>query len=102
MLVISPEHYSIFRAAGWDRDRITDALFEATTRNGEDVVQGAGGIAEGVPENRAGEMVPKFPPDGLLLVRAGGQAGLYSAILAGWPGGRAYKESHPITREIIE
>ncbi len=102
VLVISPEHYSIFRAAGWDRAKITDALFEATTRPGEDVVRGAGGIAEGVSKNRVGEMVPKFPPDGLLLVRAGGQAGLYSAILAGWPGGRAYKESHPITREIIE
>ena len=102
VLVISPEHYAIFRDGGWNRDRITGALFEATTRPGEEVVRGAGGIAEGVSEDRVGEMVPKFPPDGLLLVRAGGQAGLYSAILAGWPGGRAYKESHPITRKIVE
>ena len=31
---------------------------------------------------------------------ARGAAGLYSAILAGWPGGRAWRHSHPITREI--
>ena len=100
VLVLSPEHYGIYREGGWDRARITQALFEATTRPGSDVVYGAGGLAEGVPESRVAERVPKFPPGGLVLVRAGGAAGLYSAILAGWPGGRAYEESHSITREI--
>ncbi|MCG8467461.1 MAG: thioredoxin family protein [Gemmatimonadetes bacterium] len=100
VLVLSPEHYAIYREDGWDRHRITDALLEATTRPGRDVIRGAGGLAEGVPETRVDELVPKFPPDGLLLVRAGGQAGLYSAILTGWPGGRAHGDSFPITRRI--
>ena len=71
-------------------------------RPGAEVVHGAGGVGEGVPEARRDEMIPKFHDGGLLVVRAGGQAGLYSAILSGWPGGRARDDSHPITREINE
>ena len=102
ILVLSPEHYAIYREAGWGRDRITTGLHEALSRPGTDVMAGAGGVAEGMPWSRRGEDVPKFHPDGLLLVRAGGPAGLMSAILSGWPGGRDYEESQPITREISE
>ena len=45
-------------------------------------------------------MVPKFWDEGLLIVRAGGEAGLFSAILAGWTGGRFRDQSQPVTREI--
>ncbi|WP_420634950.1 thioredoxin [Candidatus Palauibacter sp.] len=100
VLLLSPEHYAIYREAGWGRARITDALLAATTRPLSEVARGAGGLAEGVPESETRRKVPKFPPGGLLLARAGGAAGLYSAILAGWPGGRAWQHSHPITREI--
>ena len=100
VLLLSPEHYAIYREAGWRRARITDALLEATTRPLSEVVRGAGGLAEGVPASETRRRVPKFPPGGLLLARAGGAAGLYSAILAGWPGGRAWQESHPVTKEI--
>jgi hypothetical protein len=102
MLVLSPEHYAIFRAAGWDRRRIEAALDEALRRPGRDLVQGAQGIGEGIASSRAEETVPKFWPGGLLIVRAGGNAGLFSAILAGWTGGRFREESQPITREIKE
>ena len=64
------------------------------------ITGGAQGIGEGIAASRAEEMVPKFWPDGLLIVRAGGDAGLFSAILAGWTGGRFREESQPITREI--
>ncbi|MCY3547216.1 MAG: thioredoxin [Gemmatimonadetes bacterium] len=102
ILVLSPEHYAIYRGAGWHRDRITADLQAALSRPGAEVVAGADGVAEGMPHSRRGEQVPKFHPDGLLLVRAGGPAGLMSAILSGWPGGRDHEESHPITREISE
>ena len=102
ILVLAPEHYGIFADAGWGRERITAALHEATTRDGRDLVRGAMGIGEGIPAERAGERVPKFHPDGLLLARAGGAAGLYSAIIAGWPGGRAHDESKPVTKELAE
>ena len=102
ILVLSPEHYGIFKDAGWDRRKITAALHEACIRPGSEVVRGAGGIGEGVPASRRDERVPKFHPDGLLVVRAGGPAGLYSAVIAGWPGGRAKDDSFPVTKEIAE
>jgi hypothetical protein len=100
MLVLVPEHYSIFRDAGWDRERITQELHKAMVRPGADVVQGAHGIGEGVVAKRKDEMISKFWPEGLLIVHAGGQAGLFSAICAGWTGGRFRYESVPVTREI--
>lgn len=100
MLVLVPEHYAIYRNAGWDRDRITRELHAALVRPGRDVIQGAHGVGEGVDPRRADEMINKFWPEGLLIVHAGGQAGLFSAICAGWTGGRFRRESFPITREI--
>lgn len=100
MLVLVPEHYAIFRNAGWDRDRITRELHAAMVRPRADVIQGAHGIGEGVVATRKDEMINKFWPEGLLIVHAGGQAGLFSAICAGWTGGRFRHESVPVTREI--
>lgn len=100
MLILVPEHYGIFRQAGWDRLRITDELHRAMVRPGHDVIEGAHGIGEGVDKRRADEMINKFWPEGLLIVQAGGQAGLFSAICAGWTGGRFRNESKPVTREI--
>ena len=101
MLVLVPEHYAIFRDAGWDRARITAELHGAMIRPGADVIQGAHGVGEGIALSRQNEMVNKFWPEGLLIVQAGGQAGLFSAICAGWTGGRFRTESQPVTREIV-
>jgi hypothetical protein len=102
VLVLSPEHYAIYREAGWDRRRMERALYEATMRPGSELVAGADGVGEGVSASRAGEMVPKFHEDGLMVVRAGGQAGLFSAILPGWLAGRNRTELQPVTKEIRE
>jgi hypothetical protein len=45
-------------------------------------------------------MIPKFHDDGLMVVRAGGPAGLFSAILPGWLAGRNKLELQPVTKEI--
>lgn len=100
MLVLVPEHYAIFRDAGWDRERITTELHKAMVRPREMVIQGAQGIGEGVDPKRQDAMFNKYWPEGLLIVHAGGQAGLFSAICAGWTGGRFRNESKPVTREI--
>jgi hypothetical protein len=102
MLIISPEHYAIYRDAGWDRARITRELHTLLLRPGRDLVVGAQGMGEGIPASKADEMVPKFWDDGLLIVRAGGDAGLYSAICGGWTGHRHHDESQPVTKEIID
>jgi len=100
MLVLVPEHYAIYRDAGWNRDRITRELHAAMVRPGKNVIQGALGIAEGMDVTRKDETVNKFWPEGLLIVQAGGKAGLFSAICAGWTGGRFRHESQTVTKEI--
>jgi hypothetical protein len=100
LLVLSPEHYAIYKEAGWDRKRIERALYEATIRPGSELVAGKDGVGEGIPASRAGEQVPKFHEDGLLVVRAGGPAGLFSAILPGWLAGRNREELQLVTKEV--
>jgi len=98
VVVVSPEHGRVFREGGWSKARLRDELLALLQLDGDDVIRGAGGIAEGLPEGLAGATVPKFGDDGLLLVHAGGGAGLFSAIIGGWikgPGG-----SQPVTREV--
>ena len=100
VLVLSPEHYAIFAEAGWGRTRIEEAIYAATVRPGIDLIAGAQGVGEGMPASMANEAVPKFNPGGLLVVRAGGPAGLFSAILPGWIAGRNHLELQPVTKEI--
>ena len=102
VLVLSPEHHAIFADAGWDRARIEVSLRENLLRPGAQLIAGSGGVGEGIAPARVNDLVDKFWPDGLLIVRAGGAAGLYSAILCGWTGGRFREESQPVTREIRE
>ena len=101
ILVLTPEHYAIFRDAGWDRRRILAELHRETTRPGRELIRGAQGLSVGIDPARADEMVPKFWEDhGLLIVRAGGDAGLFSAIISGWGGGSKEHEVKPVTWEI--
>jgi hypothetical protein len=98
ILVVSPEHGRVFREGGWSKSRLREELFALLQLDGDEVVRGAGGITEGLPEGLAGMTVPKLRDDGLLIVHAGGGAGLFSAIIGGWingPGG-----SQPVTREV--
>jgi hypothetical protein len=66
----------------------------------EEIVRGAGGIAEGMPEALCapGTRLPKFRDGGLLIVHAGGGAGLFSAIIGGWVSGAI--GSSPVTTEV--
>jgi hypothetical protein len=98
MLVLSPEHMARYRDAGWDRARFLAELTEYLMFDTDEIIAGADGIEDGLPPGLAGHRLPKFRPGGLLVVHAGGPAGLFSAIIGGWingPGG-----SDPVTREI--
>ena len=95
MLVVGPEHGRVFRDAGWDRDRLLAELTSLLQLDGADLVRGAWGITEGVPERLAGTTLPKFRDGGLLIACAGGDAGLFSAIIGGWLSGDA--GSSPVT-----
>ncbi|HEY0584175.1 MAG TPA: thioredoxin family protein, partial [Chloroflexota bacterium] len=79
VLVVSPEHSRVFIEAGWSKARLLDELTALLTFDADAMLAGAGGIAEGLPAALAGKKVTKFRPGGLLIVRAGGSAGLFSA-----------------------
>ncbi|MDR0359480.1 MAG: thioredoxin family protein [bacterium] len=97
LLIVSPEHGRVFREAGWARDRVERELRDRLRLSLAEVVRGAGGIAEGLPES-APATVEKFREGGLLLVHAGGTAGLFSAVVGGWVSGPA--GSQPVTKEV--
>lgn len=84
MLVVSPEHARVFNEAGWDKNRLRQELVGRLMLSPEELARGANDMAEGVPESMAGLTLPKVRPEGLLIVYAGGPAGLFSAIIGGW------------------
>lgn len=98
VLVVSPEHGRVFREAGWDRARLVAELGTLLTLQSDELLRGAAGIAEGIPERLAGIELPKFRPGGLLVVHAGGDAGLFSAVVGGWVSGET--GSAPVTRKV--
>lgn len=99
VLVVSPEHSRVFIEAGWSKARLRDELIALLTFDADPMLAGAGGITEGLPAALAGTKIAKFRPGGLLIVRAGGSAGLFSAVIAGWAAS-GLTGSTPVTREI--
>lgn len=98
VLVVSPEHGRIFREAGWGREQLMERLGELLLLDSDELVQGADGMAEGIPAAFAGMQLPKFREGGLLVCHAGGGAGLFSAVLGGWVNGE--EGSDPVTVPI--
>ena len=128
MLVMTPEHMSTFADSGWTRERFYEELEPLLQMDLDFAVTGAGGISEGLPEGfvqhlrgtevsgneqgsvdgglvfsssegGAGGSLRKLPPWSPMVVRAGGGAGGFSAIIEGWVPGA--KGSTPITRPIV-
>ena len=98
LLAIGPEHARVFRQAGWSKETVVGRLHELLQISGNELVRGAGGIAEGVPEHLRGATLPKFRPGGLRLVHCGGTAGLFSMMIGGWVSGAG--GSDPVMKEI--
>ena len=99
ILVISPEHERVFRDAGWSKVDVKARIMALLTISGEELVRGADGMEEGLPEKFKDSQLPKFRDGGFNIVRAGGSAGMFSAIIAGW-GASGSIGSSPVTREI--
>jgi len=98
MVVISPEHLRVYAEAGWSKARFREELGALLQLDGSELVRGADGIEEGVPEGLAGVTLPKFRDGGLLIAHTGGGAGLFSGIIGGWASGTMGSE--PVTREV--
>ncbi len=98
LVVVSPEHARTFAAEGWDKARLRAEVLAHLQISGAELIRGAGGIAEGVPETLAASTLPKFREDGLWFTYAGGDAGMFSAVIGGWVSGT--EGSTMITKEI--
>jgi len=98
VLVVSPDHSRIYAEAGWDRERILRELHSRLQINSNEILRGVDGMAEGLPDRFRDRVVPKFRPDGILLTHAGGGAGLFSSIIAGWANGDM--GSQPVTVRV--
>jgi hypothetical protein len=99
LVVIGPEHANRFRDAGWTKEEVRQRILDHTERPAEELLRGVAGVAEGLPSDKAGQVIAKFRRDGgLLIVYAGGAAGMFSAIIGGWVNGP--RGSQYTTREI--
>jgi len=83
-LLIGPEHRRVIRNGGWSKAQFHERLEALLQLPGAEMIAGAGGIAEGLPESFKDKTIPKFRPGGLNIAAAGGAAGMFSAIIAGW------------------
>jgi hypothetical protein len=87
LVAVSPEHLRTLSNAGWDKARFRNELLALLSMLGKDIVQGAGGITEGVPPAFIDATFTKFRPQGLNFVHCGGDAGMFSAVMGGWVNG---------------
>ena len=88
----------VFREGGWSKARLRQELITLSSVAADSILAHADGITVGVPEKLRGKTLAKVRADGLVIVHAGGHAGLFSAILPGWTGGLS--NSHVVTREV--
>jgi hypothetical protein len=96
LFVICPEHAALFARAGWDKERIRSAMFEAVVRPAAELRRG-----ETTPLVHAADddtRIQKWTtPEKIVLVVAGGEAGRFSAVFGPCDGMR----SEPVTKEIL-
>ena len=107
MVVMTPEHMNVFSVAGWSKQKFYEELEPLLQMDPGLSARGAMGIEEGIPTSgdeetvfgaSSGRSIRKLPDWSPMVVRAGGGAGGFSAILEGWVPGA--KGSTPITRRI--
>lgn len=98
VIVICPEHRSVFQNAGWSIHQIQHALFEATKATGADL-RHTGRHTE-LSGDAELTIVPS--PEDIWIVCAGGRAGGHSAVIPPWLGSGRGQGSRPVTEPIQE
>lgn len=100
LLVLCPEHMARYTDAGWSRERFEAELRRHLELDVDDNLRGVDNIGEGIPRGLGleGATLPKFRDGGILIVHAGGPAGLFSSVCGGWVSGNM--GSNPVTKEI--
>jgi hypothetical protein len=83
-LVVGHEHAQVFHEAGWSREQLKAALEAQLRIPVRDIVPGRAGLG-GLSEEEKSDperLIPKFRTGQLHIIRAGGSAGKYSAVIA--------------------
>jgi hypothetical protein len=98
VVLIGPEHGRVFDLAGWSKADAVSALHENLFIDGADLgMTSDDELADDLIRSK--NKVPKFREEGLRLIRAGGDAGLFSAIIPGWLM-KGELGTDPVTKEI--
>ncbi len=102
VLALCPEHMARFTDAGWTKEQFETELRSHLDIEVDDILRGVDNIGEGIPPGLGfeGAQLPKFREGGILIVHAGGPAGLFSSVIGGWVSGPM--GSVPVTKEIVK
>ena len=97
VLILCPEHVTIFKKEGWTKQQIQQAVSERAARSLAEYKR-LNGLPDSAIAPQDAETLVRYlaTPDELLIVTAGGKAGGFSAIIPPWAGG----DSRPVTRAI--
>lgn len=96
-LVIAGEHQAIMRAAGWSREDVQRYVYEHTQPTVAELKRIHMLPGAMAPEDERTAYPLLQAPSDLLVIAAGGRAGVQSAFIPGWGGKNG---SQSVTREI--
>jgi hypothetical protein len=98
VLVLCPEHVTVFKKEGWTKAQIRQAVYDRAVRPLAEFkrLNGMPDSAISAADEQTGYRYMSSPDD-LLIVTAGGGAGGFSAIVPPWAAGA---DSLPVTRAI--
>lgn len=98
VLVLCPEHVTVFQKEGWNKSQIRQAVFARAVRPLAEWKRLNGMPDSAIPaEDEQTDYRYLNNPDDLLIVTAGGKAGGFSALIPPWAAGA---DSLPVTRAI--
>src|SRR6266516_6566856 len=98
VVVLCPEHVTIFKKEGWTKEQIREAVYERAVRPEAEYKRLFGLPASAITGHDA-TSIHRYveTADDLLIVTAGGKAGGFSALVPPWAAGAV---SRPVTRAI--
>jgi len=98
VLVLCPEHVTIFKQEGWTKAQIREAVHERAVRSLADFKR-LNGLPDSMIKPEDEETIQRNIDtlDDLLIVTAGGKAGGFSAVIPPWAAGA---DSRAVTRAI--
>ncbi len=97
VLVLCPEHVTIFKKEGWTKQQIGEAVYERAVRPLAEYKR-LNGLPDGAISEEDAHIMYRYleTPQELLIITAGGKAGGFSALVPPWAAG----DSRPVTRAI--